>query len=180
MPHPKQIDLHLCPVGTVLLQKEYPPEASKAGRNTVYHSCEVYGGRPSYASCLFTLDAIAEGRDNLRPHCAEAVRNGTCVAVQMQKDEQAAGRALFFVDYLELTEARRAQWAKDLEESPIQFRRRDRKEGVRWKTTEVKPMEVIEAMVPSKVAPKKENLMDQEIDTNIFEQLVKHKVGIND
>lgn len=163
----KQLELKLCPIGLELLQEEHPVEASRAGRNMVYHHCDPLDYRASYAGCLFTMDAVFDGRGHLRPECQAAIDNGTCNAVAMRKMELQEDKALFFVDYVELQRRRGIEWAKAAEESPVQFRRRDRNQK-RWTPTEVPVTN--DAPIAKVEAP-------TEIQTNIMEQVLKKKVA---
>ncbi len=80
------------------LTKEIPIQLSMAGYNAYYHHCNVYQGRSSYAVCQHTIDAVSEGRVQLRSECQNAVLNGTCPAIKMREQEREAGKALFFID----------------------------------------------------------------------------------
>lgn len=73
-----------------------PPEASRAGRNRYYHQCEPVGSSRHYGVCLFTLEAFERGQKLNETPCVEAMRNGTCPALAMRKQERDAGQALYF------------------------------------------------------------------------------------
>lgn len=167
----KQLELKLCPIGFELVQEEHPVEASRSGCNTVFHYCDSQGIRASYAGCLHTIEAVFDGRGQLRPECEAAINAGTCNAVPLRKLELKANRALFFVDYRVLMERRRAQWALDEENSPIQFRRKrgDRK----FVPSQVTPI-AEEQPQPKRQKPQIE--APTEIQTNIMEQVLKKKV----
>ena len=73
-----------------------PVDASRSGRNTVYHHCDQIERRTSYAVCLFTLAAHEKGK--LRPdsECYQHIQRGECKAVGYRQQEIEAGRALFY------------------------------------------------------------------------------------
>lgn len=73
-----------------------PVDASRSGRNTVYHHCDQIERRTSYAVCLFTIDAHEKGK--LRPdsECYQHIQRGECRAVGFRQQEIEAGRALFY------------------------------------------------------------------------------------
>lgn len=132
--------IKLCAIEIKLIQEDNPLEMSLGGRNTVYHPCEVYQGRPSYASCLTVINKIRAGNElikTLRPECVTAVENGTCKAMGMRKEEELAGRALFFVDYLRMREERDRAAALALLNSPIKLKRSTREGMPRGKPVEV-------------------------------------------
>lgn len=124
--------IKLDPIGIKLIQEEYPVDASRGGCNTIYHHCDVYQGRPSYASCLTVMDQAFEGKyEELRPECHKAVKAGTCPALAMRKAELKAGRALFFVDYRDVVRERQALHAAT--EPEILFGRRSKDTAPRGK-----------------------------------------------
>lgn len=73
-----------------------PPEASMSGKNSCYLNCKSQGRRPSYGVCLFTLRAIDNNTIKGFDDCVSAYRNGACDAAAFRKQEQEAGRALFY------------------------------------------------------------------------------------
>lgn len=163
-----------------LIESEQPLSASRAGRNMVFHSCDVLQFRPSYASCLMVMDQTAEGKNHLRPECELAIQSGTCPAVEMRKAELRAGRALFSVDYIELAAARKAQAEYDAEHSVIQFRRRDKNtKFVPTRTDELKP--AVYDADDLRAAPKKYGTVvtkpapveEPDYNVNIMEQVVQ-------
>lgn len=76
----------------------YPVEASKSGKNAYYHRCDVRDQAVNYAVCLFTLEAIEEGRikEDQFSDCQGGCKNGTCDAIRMRRQEKKAGHALFY------------------------------------------------------------------------------------
>lgn len=165
----KQLELKLCPIGFELLADEHPVEASRSGCNTVFHYCEPLDCRASYAGCLHTLEAIMDGRGHLRPECEAAYLSGTCPAIAMRKMELRADRALFFVDYKELTRRRGIEWEKEREESPVQFRRKKHRTFV--------PTTVVPLDDEPEVSVQSQREKPVEIQTNIMEQVLKKKVN---
>lgn len=124
--------IKLCPISIKLIQEEYPVDASRGGCNVIYHGCDIYQGRPSYASCLTVMDHAFEGKyEELRPECHRAVKAGTCPALAMRKAELKAGRALFFVDHRDM--ARERQKLIDETEPEILFGRRSKESAPRGK-----------------------------------------------
>lgn len=77
----------------------YPLEASKSGDNAFYiNACAIAGHSPSYAACLARIDANDKGELNsLYSDCGTAMCNGSCDAVKMRREEEAKGKAIFFV-----------------------------------------------------------------------------------
>lgn len=115
--------IKLCPIGIKLIAEEHPIAASRSGNNTVFHHCDIYQGRPSYASCLHVMDHAAAGINaELRPECHAAIAKGTCPAQAMRKEELKAGRALFFVNYQDLVVQRKI--AQDAAADTVLFGRR--------------------------------------------------------
>jgi len=115
-----------------LIQEEYPHEASRRGVNTVFHGCNIMQGRFSYASCLTVMDqAFAGKNEDLRPECHAAIRARTCPALAMRKAELKADRALFFVDYQDVTRERKR--LADEAEPAILFGRRSKEVAPRGK-----------------------------------------------
>ena len=135
MDHQTMIDnagIKLCQIGIKLIAEENSLDASRSGNNTVYHHCDIYQGRPSYASCLHVMDHAAEGKhEDLRPECHKAYREGTCPAMKMRRAELKAGRALFFVDYRKLVAERKR--IQDEAEPDILFGRRNKESVPRGK-----------------------------------------------
>ncbi|WPH68509.1 hypothetical protein [Stenotrophomonas phage BUCTxx99] len=135
MEHMELIDqagIKLDAISLKLIQDEYPLDASRGGCNTVFHHCEIYQGRPSYASCLTVIDQAMEGKNfDLRPECHKAVADRTCPALAMRKAELQAGRALFFVDYRDVVRERKR--LADEAEPDILFGRRSKEAVPRGK-----------------------------------------------
>jgi hypothetical protein len=163
----KQLELKLCPIGFELLEEENDVDASRGGNNIVFHYCDPTVSRDSYAGCLNTLEAIVEGRGHLRPDCEEAVRNGTCPAVAMRKQELMANRALYFVNYKELMRRRGLEW--ESAERVVQYGRR-RHQSQPLNTTRVNTPPVI----TKPIAPK--HTAAPEIHTDILQKVLKKKV----
>lgn len=176
---PKQLELKLCPIGWDLLAQEHPVEKSKAGTNVVFHYCDPLGYRASYAGCLHTMDAVAEGRGHLRPDCQAEIECRTCPARAMRLQELKANRALFYVDYHQLMERRGLQVVQDREQSPVQFRRkRDQRAFV---PTKVAPMPVrdpqpLRNKVVVKPMPKPRVEQDDGYNTDIMKQVLEKQV----
>ncbi|MFQ2465687.1 hypothetical protein L1871_22625 (plasmid) [Aeromonas caviae] len=80
------------PVTTDIL----PPDASRSGKNTVYHHCGQLERRASYAVCLFTLEQFDKGKLRTDSECHQHIDKGLCSALALRAQEVAAGRALFF------------------------------------------------------------------------------------
>lgn len=183
MTHQELIDkakIKLCPIGIKLIEEENPVSASRSGKNTVYHHCEVYQGRPSYASCLMVMDMVAEGTAHLRPDCELAIKSGNCPAVAMRKAELRAGRSLFYVDYERLTAKRREQWALDRETSPVQFRRNKTEKKFVPTTFSAEDIEQEKKQrKPEPVTVTTKSKDEDDYNTNIMEKVVK-KVIDND
>lgn len=115
-----------------LIQEEYSHEASRRGTNTVFHACNVMAGRFSYASCLTVMEqAFAGKNEELRPECHAAIKARTCPALAMRKAELKAERALFFVDYQDVTRERKR--LADEAEPDILFGRRNKEVAPRGK-----------------------------------------------
>lgn len=169
----------LCDIGRELIQKENPLDASKSGQNTVFHYCEVSEQRESYAACLWYLEAHARGDGQLRPDCEVAVNNKTCPARRMRMLELREDRALFYVNYKEITEARQAKWALEDEESVVQFRKKKDRKFIPITvipTDDISDeLDLSEAKRGPALAPTR--LEDQEIETNLMEKLVRKKLN---
>jgi hypothetical protein len=167
--HPKQEELRLDAIGFELLQEENPVEASRYGRNTVFHYCETEDRRASYAGCLHTLEAVFDGRGHLVPTCEAAINSGTCEAVNKRKLELKEGRALFYVDYVELAKRRQEEIAKQDDDTP-RFGRRS-KPG-KFIPTQVKLLDE-PTSEPKRVEPKQAPIAPQ---VNIMEQVLKKRL----
>ena len=77
-------------------------EMSMGGKNAYYHHCNHYQGRTNYAACLHTINAVQGGRTSLRNSCVNAIQCAGCPAMKMRERERQEGRALFFIDRLEI------------------------------------------------------------------------------
>lgn len=176
----EQASIKLCPIGITLIHHEHETSKSRSACNTVFHHCDVMEQRRSYTSCLAIMDlAFAAGDDELpiALECQAAIRNGTCPAVRMRKAELQAGRALFYVDYVELMRRRAAQAEIDAESSPIQFRRK--KAHTKFTPT-VMPSDVAAPATKRKPAPRttaEPEMVDYEPETNIMEQVLKKVIN---
>jgi hypothetical protein len=73
-----------------------PVETSKSGKNSFYHACPLLNRRASYAVCLHTIDAAEDDRLPETCECSPHIGRGHCDALKMRKQEEEAGRALFF------------------------------------------------------------------------------------
>lgn len=81
-------------------QGDLPPEYSMGGINAFSHGCKTVGFTPGYAVCLHKLAAFErdDGKLGSYPECEKAIRNRDCPAIAMRKEEQVAGKALYFID----------------------------------------------------------------------------------
>ena len=75
----------------------YPPEKSMSGSNTTYIGCEVRNARQHYGICLYRLRNVDRGEET-EVGCARAMNGNYCQAKTMRAEEQAAGRALYYVE----------------------------------------------------------------------------------
>ncbi|GAL23069.1 hypothetical protein JCM19235_1370 [Vibrio maritimus] len=74
-----------------------PPEVSMSGKNTCYLQCPALNRRSNYGVCLFTINAYNKGKLNEGSDCHQHVGRGYCEALSYQRQEQEAGRALFYL-----------------------------------------------------------------------------------
>lgn len=75
----------------------YPINLSAGGINAYYVSdCESAGHRPSYCICLNKIGAYERGalKDS---DCITPIQNKICVALKMRKEEELAGKAIYFI-----------------------------------------------------------------------------------
>lgn len=81
-------------------QPTYPPEHSAAGVNTfTVKGCKVVGHTPGYCVCLNKIKAFERDRVlTSYPECERAISGKVCPALDMRREEQAAGKALYFID----------------------------------------------------------------------------------
>lgn len=172
----RQLELKLCAIGEELLMEENPVEKSRAGSNVVFHYCDPLERRASYAGCLHTLDAVEEGRGDLVPDCQAAIAAGTCPARKMRLEELRAGRALYYVDYHELTKRRGIKYAQDRESEQTRYRRPNT--SVKFVPTQLTP---VAHPAPEKTAVEVKSeptkVLDCEIDTNIMEKVLKKRLS---
>ena len=92
-----------------------PVSKSESGKNAYYlDECKIVQHRPGYAKCLrIVLDNRNRQRTVLGcDSCHSAIGKGECIAVNMRKDEEVAGKALFYIDRTALQEEM-AQQAED-------------------------------------------------------------------
>lgn len=85
----------------------YPIEKSAEGTNAYYcEYCPAAGYRPNYASCLRRIDDSKVGRlDSNDATCAAAIANGVaCMVVGMRKEEEKAGKAIYYINRKKLRE----------------------------------------------------------------------------
>lgn len=81
-------------------QPEYPPQQSMGGINAYNFACKPIGYSPGYCVCLHKIAAYErdDGKLASYPECEKAIRNNDCPALKMRAEEQAAGKALYFLD----------------------------------------------------------------------------------
>ena len=80
-------------------QPDYPPQQSMAGVNAFNFGCKPLGFSPGYCVCLHKIAAYERDRElKAYPDCDKAIRNQDCPALAMRKEEQVAGKALYFLD----------------------------------------------------------------------------------
>lgn len=81
-------------------QPTYPPEHSAGGINTfTVKGCKVVGHTPGYCVCLNKIKAFERDKAlTSYPECERAISSRTCPAIAMRQEEQAAGKALYFID----------------------------------------------------------------------------------
>lgn len=76
-------------------------QKSKGGINKYCHYCDVTTSNALYAICLNTVDAIVERDMDLKwDDCVHAIKSGECPAMAMRKEEEAAGKALYFTPWI--------------------------------------------------------------------------------
>lgn len=77
----------------------YPPSASAGKNNAYYFHCDSVGHHPAYASCLHKIEQRKAGRlETIFAVCSAEIGQRRCPAIDMRKQEQEAGKAIFFVD----------------------------------------------------------------------------------
>ena len=81
-------------------QPTYPPKQSAGGTNTyTVKGCAVVGHTPGYCVCLNKIMAFErDGALTSYSECEKAISNRTCRALDMRKEEQVAGKALYYID----------------------------------------------------------------------------------
>jgi hypothetical protein len=79
-----------------------PISASADGkRNTYSRRCDVVEQVMNYAACLWRQNVLAAPNVKTPSDwacCAAAARNGTCNALNMRREEEIAGKAIYFRD----------------------------------------------------------------------------------
>ena len=88
-------------------QPDYPAEQSESGSNAYAMMCDHVGYRSGYCVCLNKIKAYKVDKSRLSPYpvCEKAIRSTMCPALDMQRQEVSAGKAMFFLDRLELRAA---------------------------------------------------------------------------
>lgn len=83
---------------TQTLEDIQPVEASASGKNSHIITCEAVGQRRYYAVCLKLINEKkpAGSLQSIYSDCFAAINKRTCPALKMQKEETAAGHALYF------------------------------------------------------------------------------------
>jgi hypothetical protein len=81
-------------------QPIYPPEQSAGGINTfTVKGCKVVGHTPGYCVCLNKIKAYERDKAlTSYPECERAISGKVCPALDMRREEQVAGQALYFID----------------------------------------------------------------------------------
>lgn len=83
---------------------EYTVDDSASGNNAYYVACSVVGQHAAYAACLSRLTQRKEGRLSVSyAACSSAIGKKDCPAIEMRKQELAAGKAMFFINRIKLT-----------------------------------------------------------------------------
>lgn len=102
-----------------------PPEASMAGKNTVYCGCTHLNKRSNYGVCLFTLKAFEEGKLQQDSDCFQTIKCGSCEAKKFRQQERDAGRALFFKPRVQVVTTERPAFEarRSVDESSASFKR---------------------------------------------------------
>lgn len=88
-------------------EEVYPIEQSALGTNAYYCDyCGAAGYRPNYASCLRRIeDRKAGSLDTNEAACGAAIASGSaCMVIGMRKEEEQAGRAIYYVNRKKLRE----------------------------------------------------------------------------
>jgi len=88
----------------------YPVEASLWGTNAYHFSCTVRAGTQANCICANKLKAFDEKRfGGILEECHDAIRVGTCPARAMRREEELAGKAIYFVNRKKLQAANDAR-----------------------------------------------------------------------
>jgi glutaredoxin 2 len=80
-------------------KEDIPVVDSMRGDNTHYIGCDVRGARQNYAVCLHRNKAFEEDRLDSKScvDCQRAIVGKYCPALALRKEEEAAGKALYYV-----------------------------------------------------------------------------------
>lgn len=82
---------------TQTLDDIQPVKASEGGKNSHIIACETIGQRRYYAVCLKLInEKPSQALQSIYSDCFAAINKRTCPALKMQKEEIAAGHALYF------------------------------------------------------------------------------------
>lgn len=82
----------------------YPISQSADRSNAYYSYCEHVGHSANFASCQAAIKLVEAESKEAPAECKGACANRTCQAVHMMKEEELAGRALFYIDRKKLWE----------------------------------------------------------------------------
>lgn len=88
----------------------YPVEATLWGTNAYLFPCDVRGGTQANCICANKVKAFDEKRlGGIIEECVGALRSGTCKAKEMRREEEIAGKAIYFVNRKKLQAANDAR-----------------------------------------------------------------------
>ena len=78
-------------------------EHSATGNNAYYlNSCVHTQHRPAYCACLNKIAERKKGRLESFPECSAAIGRKDCPALAMKKEEELAGKAIYFISRTQL------------------------------------------------------------------------------
>ena len=108
-----------------------PVSASADGARNMYSlQCDATGQRMNYAACQWRQGVLAKP-DIKTPadwnKCAESARHGTCPALLLRKEEELAGKAIYFDDrniFRKATDAAK-RWVSNVTSLPSGITKRD-------------------------------------------------------
>lgn len=81
----------------------FGPERSATGDNAHYlPACQHTQHRPAYCACLHKIEQRKKGRLESYPECSAAIGRKDCPALAMKKEEELAGKAIYFVSRAQL------------------------------------------------------------------------------